>query len=93
MFVKTDLQNITAFRLELLADQSLPLGGPGRSLKGLAALTEIVAEAAPADAPTKVTKLKFAKSHRRFRSAGMPLDPTFETKPASSGQPGQWNSR
>ena len=70
MTVKTDLQNITAFRLELLTDPSLPLGGPGRSLKGIGALTEFVVEAAPADAPTKVTKLKFVKSHRRFRSAG-----------------------
>ena len=34
MTVKTDVQNITAFRLELLNDPNLPLGGPGRSIKG-----------------------------------------------------------
>src|SRR6185436_16462540 len=34
MSVKTEVQNITAFRLELLLDPNLPLGGPGRSLKG-----------------------------------------------------------
>ena len=36
MTVKTDVQNITAFRLELLNDPNLPLGGPGRSIKGTA---------------------------------------------------------
>ena len=39
--VKTDLKNITAFRLELLTDPSLPLGGPGRSLQGMGALDGI----------------------------------------------------
>ena len=78
MFVKTDLQNITAIRLELIADQRLPLGGPGRSPKGLAALTEINAEAAPADAPTKITNLKFAKASADFNQPEGPLDPAFE---------------
>jgi len=38
--VKTELKNITGFRLELLNDPNLPLGGPGRSIFGTAALTE-----------------------------------------------------
>ena len=38
---KTDIQNITAFRLELLNDPNLPMGGPGRSVKGTGALTEL----------------------------------------------------
>ena len=80
MSVKTDLQNITAFRLELLTDQRLPLGGPGRSLRGIAALTEFRVEAAPADAPTKVTKLKFAKATADFEQPEMPLEPIFDDK-------------
>ena len=32
--VKTDLKDISAFRLELLNDPNLPAHGPGRSLKG-----------------------------------------------------------
>ncbi|HYO81927.1 MAG TPA: DUF1549 domain-containing protein, partial [Bryobacteraceae bacterium] len=32
--VKTDLRDIRAFRLDLLNHDDLPLGGPGRSLKG-----------------------------------------------------------
>src|SRR5262249_10224740 len=38
MTVKTEVKNITAFRLEQLNDPNLPLGGPGRSLKGTGAL-------------------------------------------------------
>ena len=60
MTVKTDVQNITAFRLELLNDPNLPLGGPGRSIKGTGALTEFEVEAAPADAPDKPAKVKIA---------------------------------
>jgi hypothetical protein len=78
--VKTDLQNITAFRMELLTDPSLPLGGPGRSLKGIGALTEFIVEAAPADAPKKITKLKFVKATADFDQPVMPLDPIFNDK-------------
>ena len=60
--VKTEVQNITAFRLELLNDPNLPMGGPGRSIKGTGALTEFEVEAAPADAPDKITKIKIAKA-------------------------------
>ena len=80
MSVKTDLENITAFRLELLTDPSLPLGGPGRSLKGIGALTEFVVEAAPADAPTKVTKLKFVRATADFEQPVMLLEPIFDDK-------------
>ena len=40
MTVKTTIAPITAFRLELLNDPNLPLGGPGRSIKGTGAFTE-----------------------------------------------------
>ena len=59
---KTDLQNITAFRLELLTHADLPLGGPGRSILGTGALTEFEVEAAPADAPDKIEKVKFTRA-------------------------------
>ena len=70
MTVKTDIQNITAFRLELLNDPNLPLGGPGRSIKGTGALTEFEVEAAPADAPDKITKIKIAKATADVNPAG-----------------------
>jgi hypothetical protein len=37
---RTELQNVTAIRLEVLADDSLPLRGPGRSDNGNLTLTE-----------------------------------------------------
>jgi hypothetical protein len=60
--VKTDIQNITAFRLELLSHANLPLGGPGRSLYGTGALTEFEVEAAAAATPDKKEKIKLAEA-------------------------------
>jgi mono/diheme cytochrome c family protein len=60
--LKTDVQNITAFRLELLNHPNLPLGGPGRSIYGTGALTEFEVEAAAASAPDKKEKLKIAEA-------------------------------
>jgi mono/diheme cytochrome c family protein len=63
---KTDVQNITAFRLELLNDPNLPAHGPGRSIYGTGALTEFEVEAAPASTdksdPKKTTKIKFSRA-------------------------------
>jgi hypothetical protein len=50
---------IAAVRLELLNDPSLPHGGPGRSLYGLCALTELAATVAPLDNPERTAELKF----------------------------------
>ena len=63
MSVQTDLKNMTAFRLELLNDSNLPLRGPGRSVKGTAALTEFEVEAAPRDDPEKAEPVKIARCH------------------------------
>jgi hypothetical protein len=41
LMLKTTLSKITAVRLELLNDPNLPMGGPGRSIEGTGALTEI----------------------------------------------------
>ena len=48
---------VSAFRLELLTDPRLPLGGPGRSFLGTAALTEFEVEIAPESDPETWTKL------------------------------------
>ncbi|HEV2494065.1 MAG TPA: PSD1 and planctomycete cytochrome C domain-containing protein [Terriglobia bacterium] len=78
--VRTDLTNITAFRLELMNDPNLPLGGPGRSLKGTCALTEFEVDAAPANAPDKVAKVKFVKATSDINQSEMPLEPVFDDK-------------
>jgi hypothetical protein len=78
--VKTDVQSITAFRLELLNDANLPLGGPGRSIKGTGALTEFEVEAAPAAAPDKITKIKIAKATADVNPPEAPLEAIFDDK-------------
>ena len=70
MTVKTDLQNITRVSPGA-ADrpEACRWAVPGARSKGIGALTEFTVEAAPADDPKKVTKLKFAKADGRFRPA------------------------
>src|SRR6185295_12389945 len=80
MTVKTDIQNITAFRLELMNDPNLPLNGPGRSIKGTSALTEFEVESAPADAPDKIAKVKFARATADVNPPETPLDAIFDDK-------------
>jgi len=80
MTVRTDAQNITAFRLELLNDPNLPLGGPGRSIKGTCALTEFEVEAAPANDEKKVTKVKIGKATADITQPEKELEPIFDDK-------------
>jgi Protein of unknown function (DUF1549)/Protein of unknown function (DUF1553) len=80
MVVRTDLQNITAFRLDLLNDPNLPLGGPGRSIKGTGALTEFEVEAAPASDPKRTTKIKITRATADFNQLKKELEPIFDDK-------------
>lgn len=80
MTVKTDMQDIAAFRLELLNDPNLPLGGPGRSIKGSGALTEFEVEAAPVSDPKKVTKVKIVRATADLSLPERELDPIFHDK-------------
>ncbi len=80
MTVKTDAKNITAFRLELMNDPNLPLGGPGRSIKGTGALTEFEVAAGPADGSSKPVKVKFSKATADFAQPVKDLEPIFDDK-------------
>src|SRR6185295_11450267 len=80
MTVKTDIQNITAFRLELLNDPNLPMGGPGRSVKGTGALTEFEVEAAPAGAADKPVKIKFSGATADINLPETPLEAMYYDK-------------
>ncbi len=74
-------RSITAFRLELLTDPNLPLGGPGRSFKGTNALTEFRVDAAAADDEAKPARVKFAKASADFGDPpDSPLEPNFDDK-------------
>src|SRR5262245_6945091 len=80
MSAKVDQRNITAFRLELLTDANLPMGGPGRSVKALCALTEFEVEAAPAGDPKKVTKIKLVRATADYNQPERELEPIYDDK-------------
>jgi mono/diheme cytochrome c family protein len=73
-------QKVTAIRLELLNDPNLPLGGPGRSIKGTGALTEFEVEAAPANTTGKPVNIKIAKATADLNLPETPLDPIFDDR-------------
>jgi hypothetical protein len=78
--VKTTVPNITGFRLELLNDPNLPLGGPGRSIKGTCALSEFAVRAAPADAPQNSTAVKLIRATADVNPPEKPLERIFDDK-------------
>ncbi|MGD9854163.1 MAG: PSD1 and planctomycete cytochrome C domain-containing protein [Planctomycetaceae bacterium] len=78
--VDVDLPKITAFRLELLNDPSLPHGGPGRSIFGLCGLTEFTATAAPLDKLDQTTELKFSHASADVNPPEQQLDTAFDDK-------------
>ncbi len=80
MSVKTDVAPITAFRLELLTDANLPMGGPGRSIKGTGALTEFRVEAAPAGGKGQSIDVKLARATADVNPPEAPLAPIFDDK-------------
>jgi hypothetical protein len=80
MSVKTDMQDIAAFRLELLNDPNLPLGGPGRSIEGTGALTEFSVEAAPADEPNKTQKIKISRATADVNPLETPLKAFYDDR-------------
>ncbi len=75
--VKTNLANITGFRLEALSDPSLPSSGPGLAGNGNFVLTEFEVFVAPADKPKESTKVNIASGIADFLQAGFAIDQTF----------------
>jgi hypothetical protein len=78
--VKTSMKDIRAFRLELLTDPNLPLGGPGRSIKGTGALSEFRVDAAPAGTPDKPVAVKIASATADLNMPETPLEAMFYDK-------------
>jgi mono/diheme cytochrome c family protein len=78
MSIKTAVNPITAVRLELLNDPNLPLNGPGRSIEGTGALTELRLDAKPADGSGKSTRVKFAGATADIRMPETPLKPYYD---------------
>jgi hypothetical protein len=76
----TDLKTITGVRLEVLNDPNLPLGGPGRSIKGLFALTEFRVSAAPADKPGERREVKIIRATADVNPPIRELESIFDDK-------------
>ena len=75
-----DLPSIGAFRLEQLTDADLPCNGPGRSIKGMSALTEFSVEAVDAKNPTNKVPVKFTSATADFANAEKPLEAEFDDR-------------
>lgn len=80
MIARTNVPSIAAFRLELLNDPNLPLGGPGRSIRGTGALTEFEVEAASVATPDTVAKVKLVKASADLNLPSTPLDSIYDDK-------------
>lgn len=79
--VRAPLQNVTAFRLEQLNDPNLPLGGPGRSIKGTSALTEFKVQIKPpAASEVKPEWVKFVKATADANPPEKPLEAIYHDK-------------
>jgi len=78
------LARIGAFRLEQLPHPDLPSGGPGRSIRGMAALSEFKVEVESLVQPTNKFTVKFVRAEADFSNAEKPLEAEFDNK---SGKP------
>src|SRR5688572_29920878 len=82
--LKPGPEPVTGIRLELLTDPNLPYSGPGRSPKGMLALTEFEVDAMPADAPEtatdKIVKVKVVKATADVNPAEAPLEAIFQDR-------------
>jgi hypothetical protein len=82
-WLTNNLQNITAFRFEQLTDPNLPANGPGRSLKGIGALSEFTVDFSPLDSTNK-TRLKFSNATADFSMPKSGLTPEHFDKALSN---------
>jgi mono/diheme cytochrome c family protein len=73
LVVQTKRKGITAVRLDALAHESLPKGGPGRAPNGNFALSDFQLWAAPLGAPGPGAPVKLGKPKATFEQAGMPI--------------------
>ena len=75
-----NLPVIGAFRLEQFLDPNLPCNGPGRSIKGMAALSEFNVEAVDAQNPSNKVAVKFVKATADFSNPEKDLETEFDDK-------------
>ncbi len=74
------LTSISAFRLEQLTDPNLPCQGPGRSIRGMAALSEFKVTATDPENPTNKVSVKFIQATADFANEAKPLEAEFDDR-------------
>ena len=72
-----DLQSLTALRLEVLPDESLPMKGPGRAANGNLHLTEVLLQWFPTEADSP-TALKIARTSADYDQPGWTSEQTID---------------
>jgi WD40 repeat protein/mono/diheme cytochrome c family protein len=85
MTFPTNLRNITAFRLEAIADAKAPNGGPGRAGDGNFVLSEFEVFASPTAKPAEAKKVDLHKPLADFSQQN------FEIAKAVNGNPNDGN--
>ena len=80
---QTDLSGVSAVRLELLADPSLPGKGPGLAPNGNLVLTEFEIEIAHPDKPDKWEKVTIETGMVNIQQQGFDVAQTFDVKNAN----------
>jgi len=73
MTFPTNLRNITAFRLEAIADAKAPNGGPGRAGDGNFVLSEFEVFASPTAKPAEAKKIELHKPLADFSQANFEI--------------------
>ena len=81
---QTDLPRITAFRLEAMAHESLPRGGPGRVDWGNFALSEISLQAEPLADASKAAPRKITKALADFEQTNYPVATALDGNPGTA---------
>ena len=81
----TNLKGLSAVRLELLTDPSLPVNGPGRSSDGNLVLNEFEVYAAPKSKPEQKTKLTLFNAQADFSQNGYGVASAIDGKVVAQG--------
>ncbi|MCC6231190.1 MAG: DUF1553 domain-containing protein, partial [Verrucomicrobiales bacterium] len=74
------LGTLGAFRLEQLTDPNLPCHGPGRSIRGMSALSEFKVTAIDLAQPTNRVEIKFVRATADFENPEKDLEPEFDNR-------------
>jgi hypothetical protein len=78
---RTMLSNITAVRLEVMADERLPAKGPGRAQNGNFVLSEFKLTEAPASAPEKAKPVPLQNAKATYSQPGFGVQQAIDNNP------------